>query len=164
MPLGEDVWSSTAVRIDYILLWIDMSRIKDVLQLLWYLYLAENFFIGPAFLYSDTYTTLYQNIGPMKIRTKKHDSDFRFYAIAGYYPTKSTIIYGAVELVNDLMSDEYYRDYSQYNTSVILYQFISKDTFLFLKYEQALRDKRPTSTVSGNRDYIGYGFGLGMRI
>ena len=127
-------------------------------------HLRDNLFVGPGLLYSDTYTTLDQIIGTKRIRTKKHDSDLRLYGLIGYYPTSSTIIYGAIELDNDLLSNEYHRDYSQYNASIIIYQFLSKEYFFFLKYEQALRDKKPTNTVTGNKEYIGYGFGFGMRM
>ncbi|MFT5661713.1 MAG: hypothetical protein ACI9TV_002360 [Sulfurimonas sp.] len=127
-------------------------------------YLGKTFFVGPALLFSDTYTTLDQIIGTRTIRTLKHDTDLRLYGLVGCNITKSTLIFGAIELDNDLLSNNYKKDYSQYNVTGTLYQFLEKDFFLYLKYEQSLRGKNATGTVSGNKNYVGYGFGMGIRI
>ena len=127
-------------------------------------YLSEKLFIGPALLFSDTYTKVYQTTSFSSTLTKKHDIDFRLYAIVGYRATSSTLLFGTLELDNDLLSNEHFRDYSQYNLALTINQFLSKNLYLFIKYEQALRDKEATTGSTGNRDYRGYGFGIGMKI
>lgn len=123
-------------------------------------YLTDKFYVGPALLFSDSYSKIYQTTAVGTTVTQKHDNDLRLYAIFGYAFTKSTLLFGAVELDNDLLESDYTNDYSQYQATMTLYQFLSKDFFLFVKYEQSLRNKDATPTSAGNRDYRGYGFGI----
>ena len=125
-------------------------------------YLTEDLYIGPALLFSDSHSTLYQVINNNVTKTEKYDSDLRAYLIMGLNLTHSTMLFYSVELKNDLLSNDYAKDYSQYNTSVTLYQFISSQSFLYLKYEQALRDKNIQNNISGNEHYKGYGAGVGI--
>ena len=127
-------------------------------------HLTDKFYVGPALLYSDTYSKIYQTTSFSSSVTEKHDNDLRLYAIFGYAFTKSTLLFGAVELDNDLLESDYANDYSQYQATMTLYQFLSKDFFVFLKYEQSLRDKEATITSPGNRNNRGYGFGIGIKI
>lgn len=125
-------------------------------------YLTDTLYIGPALLFSDSHSTLYQIINNTVIKTEKYDTDLRAYFILGVNLTQSTMLFSSVELKNDLLSSDYAKDYSQYNTSVTLYQFISPEFFLYLKYEQSLRDKNIHNTISGNENYKGYGAGFGI--
>ena len=127
-------------------------------------YLSEKLFIGPALLFSDTYTKVYQITSMSRTKTTKHDNDLRLYAIVGYRATSSTLLFGTLELDNDLLSNDYLYDYSQYNIALTINQFLSKNLYLFVKYEQALRDKEATTGSSGNKNYRGYGFGIGMKL
>lgn len=127
-------------------------------------YLTDKFYVGPALLFSDTYSKIYQTTSFSSSVTEKHDNDLRLYAIFGYAFTKSTLLFGAVELDNDLLESDYTNDYSQYQATMTLYQFLSKDFFLFVKYEQSLRDKEATPTSLGNRGSRGYGFGIGLKL
>lgn len=115
-------------------------------------YLTDTLYIGPALLYSDAHSTLYQIINNNVTKTEKYDTDLRAYFILGVNLTQSTMLFSSVELKNDLLSSDYAKDYSQYNTSVTLYQFISPEFFLYLKYEQSLRDKNIHNTISGNEN------------
>ena len=125
-------------------------------------YLTEDLYIGPALLFSDAHSTLYQIINNNVTKTEKYDTDLRAYFILGFNPTHSTMLFSSVELKNDLLSNDYEKDYSQYNTSVTLYQFFSPQFFLYIKYEQALRDKNIQNNISGNENYKGYGVGFGI--
>lgn len=125
-------------------------------------YLTDTLYIGPALLFSDSHSTLYQIINNNVTKTEKYDTDLRAYFILGFNPTHSTMLFSSLELKNDLLSNDYEKDYSQYNTSVTLYQFISSQFFLYLKYEQSLRDKNIQNTISGNENYKGYGAGFGI--
>lgn len=125
-------------------------------------YLTDTLYIGPALLYSDAHSTLYQIINNNVMKTEKYDTDLRAYFILGFNLTQSTMLFSSVELKNDLLSSDYAKDYSQYNTSVTLYQFLSPQFFLYLKYEQSLRDKNIHNTISGNENYKGYGAGIGI--
>lgn len=127
-------------------------------------YLTDKLFIGPALLFSDTYTTLYQTLNTTQTQSETHDVDVRFYGLFGYNITKATMFFGAIELDDDLLSNDYKLDYSQYKLSTTLYQFVSKSFFLYLKYEQSLKDKKARDASSGNQNYTGYGFGFGIRI
>lgn len=125
-------------------------------------YLTETLYIGPALLFSDAHSTLYQIINNNVTKTEKYDTDLRAYFILGCNLTPSTMLFSSLELKNDLLSSDYEKDYSQYNTSVTLYQFLSPQFFLYLKYEQSLRDKTIQNTISGNENYKGYGAGFGI--
>ena len=127
-------------------------------------HLSDKFYVGPALLYSDTYSKIYQTTPLSTTVTEKHDNDLRLYGIFGYSFSKSTLLFGAIELDNDLLESDYANDYSQYPVTITMYQFLSKDFFLFLKYEQSLRDKKETATVTGNRNNRGYGFGIGIKL
>lgn len=125
-------------------------------------YLTDTLYIGPALLFSDSHSTLYQVINNNVTKTEKYDRDLRAYFIMGFNLTHSTMLFSSVELKNDLLSNSYEKDYSQYNTSVTLYQFFSPDFFLYLKYEKSLRDKNIQNNISGNENYKGYGAGVGI--
>lgn len=127
-------------------------------------YITDDLYIAPALLYSDYYSTLYQRVGNTVVESDSHDKDLRFYGLLGYKLTKATLMFVAVELDNDILSDNYSNDYSQYSLSTTLYQFFSKKWFAYIKYEQTLRDKEARSTTEGNNNSIAYGFGIGVKL
>lgn len=126
-------------------------------------YLTERLFIGPSLLFVDTYRTVYTSSILATNKVEKHDSDLRFYTLLGYNLTKSTIIFASVELDNDILSNNYEYDYSQYTFATSVYQLVSEQFFLYLKYTKNLRNKQANSISGGNEDYSGYGFGLGIK-
>lgn len=126
-------------------------------------YLNKDLFIGPALLYSDYYSTLYKIIGSTVLETKSHDSDLRLYGLVGYKLAKATMMFVSVELKNDILSNNYSKDYSQYPLGVTVYRFLSKEWFAYLKYQQTLRDKKARSDSTGTNSSIAYGFGIGMK-
>ncbi len=128
-------------------------------------YITDDLYIAPALLYSDYYSTLYQTVGNNAvIKSDSHDKDLRFYGLLGYKLTKATLMFVAVEFDNDILSDNYSNDYSQYSLSTTLYQFFSKKWFAYFKYEQTLRDKEARSDSEGNNNSISYGFGIGTKL
>lgn len=127
-------------------------------------YISDNLYIAPALLFSDYYSTLYQTVGSTVIESNSHDQDVRLYGLIGYKLTKSTMMFIALELDNDILSDSYSNDYSQYSLSATVYQFFSKEWFAYIKYEQTLRDKEARSDSNGNINSIAYGFGIGVKL
>lgn len=127
-------------------------------------YISDDLYIGPALLFSDYYSTLYQTVNGTVIESDSHDQDVRFYGLLGYKLAKATMIFVAVELDNDILSDNYSNDYSQYSLSATVYQFFSKELFAYFKYEQTLRDKEARSDSNGNNNSIAYGFGIGVKL
>ena len=127
-------------------------------------YINDDFYIGPALLFSDYYSTLYQTIGNSVLQTNSHDQDIRLYGLLRYKLAKATMMFVAIELDNDILSDSYSNDYSQYSLSTTLYQFFSKEWFAYIKYEQTLRDKEARSDSTGNNNSIAYGFGIGVKL
>lgn len=125
-------------------------------------YLNEDLFIAPALLFSDYRSKLFQTVGTTTSQSYNHDRDLRLYGLLGYKITKSAMMFLSVELENDLFSNNYSDDYSQYPVNVNIYQFLSKKWFVYAKYQQTLRDKEARSDSTGNKDSIAYGFGIGM--
>lgn len=52
-------------------------------------YLTEALYIGPALLFSDSHSTLYQVINNNVTKTEKYDSDLRAYLIMGFNLTET---------------------------------------------------------------------------
>lgn len=125
-------------------------------------YLTEDLFVGPALLYSDYYNTLYKIAGTMVLKTERHDSDLRFYGLVGYKLNKATMILATLELKNDILSNDYNNDYSQYPISATLHHFLSKKWLVYAKYDQSLRNKTARTDITGNRASMAYGVGVGM--
>jgi hypothetical protein len=126
-------------------------------------YLTPSLYIGPALLFSDYYSTLYKVAGSTVSESESHDIDFRFYGILGYKLAKATSFLVSIELDNDVLSNDYSDDYSQYPFSITMFQFLSKEWFAYIKYQQAIKDKKERADSIGNSDSIAYGFGIGMK-
>ena len=126
-------------------------------------YLSKNFYVGPALLYGDYYSKVYQTIGSSTVETKNRDVDVRLYGFLGYEPAKATLIFITLELDNDILSNQYEDDYSQYALNAALYQFVSKEWFFYLKYQRTLRDKKATTASTGMSNSTAYFFGVGMK-
>ena len=126
-------------------------------------YITDDFYIAPALLYTDYYYKLYQTVGTNVIETHGHDSDIRVYGVVGYKIAKATMLFATIELDNDILSDNYSNDYNQYSVSATLYQFLSKDWFIYGNIQSTLRDKEARADSTGNKSSIAYGFGLGMK-
>jgi len=127
-------------------------------------YITDDLYIGPAILFSDYYSTLYQIIGSTVLQNNSHDQDVRLYGLLGYKLAKGAMMFVAIELDNDILSDNYSNDYSQYSLSTTVYQFFSKEWFAYIKYEQTLRDKEARGDSTGNSNSIAYGFGVGVKL
>lgn len=126
-------------------------------------YLNKNLYVSPALLYSDYYSKTYMITSSSSSETKSRDVDVRLYGLIGYEPFKATMVFITVELDNDIFSDSYDKDYSQYPVNVSVYQFISKDMFLYIKYQKTLRDKKATAYLNGTSNSAAYFFGAGFR-
>lgn len=126
-------------------------------------YLSDKFFIAPALLFSDYYSSLYKIIGSTVGESKTHDIDVRFYGLVGYKISKASSILVSLELDNDIFSNDYAKDYSQYAISATLFQFLSNECFMFFKYQQALKDQKARGNIIGNANSVSYGFGMGMK-
>jgi hypothetical protein len=125
-------------------------------------HLNKKLYIAPALLYSDYYSKTFTSSPIASVETKSRDVDVRLYGLVGYEPAKATMVILSVELDNDILSDSYKEDYSQYPVNLALYQFVSKDFFFYLKYQKALRNKKATTTSNGSSNNTAYFFGVGI--
>ena len=125
-------------------------------------YLLKNLYIAPALLYSDYYNKVFQSTTNATVETKSRDVDVRLYGLIGYEPAKATMVILSVELDNDIFSDSYKEDYSQYPVNLALYQFLSKEFFFYLKYQKVLRNKKATTSSNGSSNNAAYFFGVGI--
>lgn len=125
-------------------------------------YLNKKIYIAPALLYSDYYSKIFTSSASAAVETKSRDVDVRLYGLIGYEAAKATMVILSVELDNDILSDSYTEDYSQYPVNLALYQFVSKDFFFYLKYQKVLRNKKATTSSAGTSNNAAYFFGVGI--
>jgi len=154
--IGTTYLNTTAIK-------LEQDGRKYELGAAYKLYLSDNLYVAPAFLYSNYASTLYQTVGNSVIKTKTRDNDLSLYGLLGYKPLKATTILVSLELDNDILSNCYSKDYSQYIISTTIHQFFSKNWFAYIKYRQTLRDKVANTESTGNTHSISYGAGIGIK-
>lgn len=128
--------------------------------------LSENFYISPALVYQNlslkSRESINLPIGTQYNHTTLKDDDLSLYGVFNYRPFKGTSIMGKLEIENDLLSNDYQKDYSTLPMEIIVSQFINKDIFLFGKYGFTFKEKDAKNRFSGEKDVSLFSFGIGF--
>lgn len=145
---------------------IKQKREKIELGAAYKFYLMDSLYIAPALVYINTDSKTFQylnNSGTITSSiTNSVDTDYSLYALMGYHPSKVTSLLLSLELNNDLLGNEYGKDYSTYQVNFSILQAISKSTLLYFKYNKSLKDKPSTSLHTGTQNVNGFTLGIGF--
>lgn len=146
---------------------LKQKREKIELGAAYKIHLTDSLYIAPALVYSNTDSVTYQNLnnGGNIISTETHsvDTDYSLYALMGYRPFPTTSLLLSLEINNDLLGNDYSKDYSYYQLNTSILQAISRNVLLYFQYNRYLKDKPSTVSHTGVKDVAGFSIGIGYR-